>query len=163
MALRSAVSSLVCGLGIDLQLKCSDLTCMLFLQHSVGCGWVHVSFGIWLQEPDMSWPLDISALRGRRWLYILKLLGSLGEFLLLNARKQQSPRWTTDDATSLQLLWFSSQMVVSAGKIADLQRVGMLSRLGEQFLLFITYTHTHTIYILKNTHVISCMHAHIKW
>ena len=33
--LRFAVSSLVSGLGIDLHLKCSGLTCMLFLKQSV--------------------------------------------------------------------------------------------------------------------------------
>ena len=50
--------------------------------------------------------------------------------LFLIPRKQYSFRWTTDDATSIVAATLLV-IVVSAGKKADLQRLGMLSSLRE--------------------------------
>ena len=61
--------------------------------------------------------------------------GGGGMLLLLNPRKLMSLRWPTEEAA----VTLHFEMVVSADKVADLQRVGMLSSLGE---FSITYRKT---------------------
>ena len=54
-----------------------------------------------------------------------------GMLLLLNPRKLMSIRWATEEAAFIVAATLHFEMVVSAGKMADLQRVGVLASVGE--------------------------------
>ena len=54
-----------------------------------------------------------------------------GMLLLSNPQKMMSLQWATEEACLIVVVTLHFEMVVSGSKVADLQRVGMLSSLGE--------------------------------